>query len=168
MRTACVALLAAAPAFADGANFGAGAWFSAPSESVAHKDAGISFELRYLWPHASAGVDLFASGAFGNLTTSFVSARGAWVVLDAAVSPYLGAGIGFFGQTLHCNAGQSGCLPFSSSGAAGALEVGLLLWRRVAASAQWIEPVTRSQPAVFPAVEASPIPLLLVGVRVLG
>ena len=142
--------------------FGAGAYYARPSESVADRAAALSLELGYQWKHAMAGFAVAGTIGTGNLSTTFVAAKAAWIVVDGPVAPMIGIGVGAFGQVLRCDA-----CGFSRSGAGSLLERGVLLFRHVVVSAQWIGPFEREQPAVLSSV-ASPIPLWLIGVRVLG
>ncbi|MCA1825643.1 MAG: hypothetical protein ABR567_07310 [Myxococcales bacterium] len=156
-----LALLVAGP------YFGAGAYFVRPSESVADRSAALSLELGYQWKHALASLTALGTIGTGNMNTTLVAVKGAWIITDTPVAPFIGIGVGVFAQSLHCDPVR-GCDGFSKSAAGSVAEAGVLLFRHAIASVQLIGPFERVQPAIFPAVEATPIPLLLIGFRVLG
>ncbi len=150
--------------------FGAGLFLAQPTESVAHRDAAVSLELDYEWAHALAGVTVLGTPGFANLQTSFIAGRGDFILLSGPVTPFVGVAAGLFGQALHCPP-DANC-NYSKSDLGTMLEAGVLLRKadaiRVILSVAALGPLTRTQPAVYPPAPATPIPLWLVGLRVLG
>lgn len=152
--------------------FGAGLFVAQPNDSVAHRDAAVSLELDSEWAHAMAGVAVLGTPGFANLQTSFIAARGDFILLAGPISPFLGAGVGLMGQSLHCPQDQTGC-SYTKSSAGTMIEAGVMFRRRdewrLIVSVAGIGPIgSVEQPATFPAAPASPIPVWLVGLRILG